>query len=99
MAKKSAIERNNKRIKTAEKFAKKRADIKEKMRKATGEERMLLQNDLNKMPRNACPIRVRNRCELTGRPRGYYRKFHMSRNMLRHYAMFGEIPGVVKSSW
>ena len=99
MAKKSSIARNNKRIRTVEKFAEKRAALKEKMRTAEGAERMMLQNELNKMPRNACAARVRNRCALTGRPRGYYRKFKMSRNMLRHFAMFGEIPGVVKSSW
>lgn len=99
MAKKSSIEKNNKRIKMVAKYMERRLELKEKMRIATAEERMALQMELSALPVNSVPCRVRNRCALTGRPRGFYRKFKLSRNMLRHYAMFGEIPGIVKSSW
>ena len=99
MAKKSAINKNNKRIHLVSKYAKRRDDIKEKMRHASPEARMALQMELSSLPVNSVPCRVRNRCALTGRPRGVYSKFKLSRNMLRHYAMFGEIPGIVKSSW
>lgn len=99
MAKKSAIAKNKKRIKLVDKYAERRQIIKEKMRHASPEDRMALQMELSALPVNSAPCRVRNRCALTGRPRGVYRKFKLSRNMLRYYAMFGEIPGVVKSSW
>jgi small subunit ribosomal protein S14 len=99
MAKKSAIARNEKRKKLAAKFAVKRVRIKTDMKGASLEKRMQLQMELNKLPNNAAPCRVRNRCEITGRTRGFYRKFRMSRNMLRQFAMFGQIPGITKSSW
>ena len=99
MAKKSAIARNKKRIKLADKYSKKREALKLQMRSATGEERMRLQQLLSAMPKNSNPTRVRNRCALTGRPRGVYRKFNLSRNMLRELAMQGLIPGIVMSSW
>ena len=99
MAKKSSVEKNNRRAQLVERFAKKRTALKEKIRLSEGEDRMRLQRELASFPVNSSPCRVRNRCELTGRSRGYYRKFGLSRNMLRHYAMMGQIPGVVKSSW
>lgn len=99
MAKKSIIERNEKRKKLVAKNFKKRQAIKAAMVNAGPEERMQLQLALNNLPVNSAPCRVRNRCELTGRPRGVYRKFRLSRNMLRLLAMFGQVPGVTKSSW
>ncbi len=101
MAKKSAIERNNKRIRMAARYADKRARLKELARNKDLpiEERIAAQIKLSEMPRNSATIRIRNRCELTGRPRGYYRKFKMSRIALRELANFGQIPGVTKSSW
>jgi len=99
MAKRSVIERNKKRIDLVKKFESRRRELKEAIRKAQGEEKMLLQMKLASFPINSAPNRVRNRCELTGRPRGVYRKFRLARNMIRMYAMLGQIPGVVKSSW
>ncbi len=99
MAKRSVIERNKKRIMIVEKYSEKRIELKKKIREAEGEERMILQMKLAQMPINSAPNRVRNRCELTGRPRGVYRKFRLARNMIRHFAMLGQIPGIVKSSW
>lgn len=99
MAKRSVIERNKKRIVLVEKYNEKRIELKEKIRKSEGEDRMILQMKLAQMPINSAPNRVRNRCELTGRPRGVYRKFRLARNMIRHFAMLGQIPGIVKSSW
>lgn len=101
MAKKSAIERNNKRIRMAARLGAKRARLKAVARNQDLpiEERIAAQIKLSEMPRNSAPTRVRNRCEITGRPRGYYRKFKMSRVALRELANFGLIPGVTKSSW
>ncbi len=101
MAKKSAIERNNKRIRLAARFEAKRARLKAIARNQDLpiEERIAAQIKLSEMPRNSAPTRVRNRCELTGRPRGYYRKFRMSRIALRELANEGQVPGVTKSSW
>ncbi len=99
MAKRSVVERNKKRIDLVKKFESRRRELKESIRKAEGEEKMLLQMRLSQMPINSAPNRVRNRCELTGRPRGVYRKFRLGRNMIRLYAMSGQIPGIVKSSW
>jgi small subunit ribosomal protein S14 len=101
MAKTSAIERNKHRTKLAKRFASRRLALKE----ITGdrtlpiEERFSAQLRLSKLPRNSSKVRIRNRCELTGRPRGYYRKFRLSRIALRDLASAGQIPGVVKSSW
>ncbi len=101
MAKISAVERNKKRQRMVERFSAKRAALKEiiKNRDLPPEERFAAQLKLAQLPRNASPVRVRNRCELTGRPRAYYRKFRLSRIALRELASQGQIPGVVKSSW
>ncbi len=100
MSKKSIRARNEKRKKIVSKYAGKRLELKKAIRRASSyEEMMSFQHQLQALPRNASPTRVRNRCSLTGRPRGYYGKFGLSRNMLRIYAMFGDIPGLVKASW
>jgi len=101
MAKKSAVERNLKRIKLAKKYSAKRARLKEiaKDSSLSLEERFNARLKLAEMPRNAAPVRQGLRCELTGRPRGNYRKFKLSRIALRELASSGQIPGMVKSSW
>ncbi len=101
MAKKSAIEKNKRRMRLAQKYAARRARLKaiSEDRSLPEEERFLARLKLAELPRNASPTRVRNRCELTGRPRGYYRKFRLSRIALRELASFGRLPGVTKSSW
>ena len=101
MAKKSAVERNRKRQRLAARDADKRKALKETAndRDLPMEERFSARLRLAKLPRNGSAVRVRNRCELSGRPRGYYRKFRISRIALRELAAFGLIPGMVKSSW
>lgn len=101
MAKTSVIEREKKRAATVKKYAAKRAQLKAVIRDMTvsQEERWLAQQKLQALPRDASPVRQRTRCRITGRPRGVYRKFGLARSMLRIYAMKGEIPGLVKSSW
>lgn len=101
MAKKSSIEKNERRRRMAAKFAPKRKALRETIRDTTlpPEERFAAQLKLSKLPRNSSPVRVRNRCGLTGRPRGYYRKFNLSRIALRELASGGQLPGAVKSSW
>ena len=101
MAKKSAIEKNNSRKKLVAKYATKRAELKAMARdeNASPEDRFMAQLKLAELPRNSAQTRVRNRCEVTGRPRGYYRKFKMSRIAFRDLASDGKLPGVVKSSW
>lgn len=101
MAKKSSIEKNKLRQKLVAKFAAKRAALKQKANDSTlpQEERFAARLKLAELPRNSAKIRVRNRCEITGRPRGFYRKFRMSRIALRELASAGYVPGVVKSSW
>ena len=99
MAKKSVIARNEKRRKQVEKFEKKRAELKKLSHSLDDEVRMEALAALQQLPRNASPVRVRNRCAITGRPRGYYRRFGISRNMLRVFSMLGDIPGLRKSSW
>ena len=101
MAKRSAIERNKKRRKLVMKNAARRAAMKEvaRNRELAPEERFAAYLKLAKLPRNSSPVRIRNRCELTGRPRGYYRKLRISRIGLRELASAGYIPGMVKSSW
>jgi small subunit ribosomal protein S14 len=89
MAKKSVIARNNKRVKLVEKYAKKREEL-----KAAGDF-----EGLQKIPRNASPVRLKNRCSITGRPRGYMRDFGLSRIKFRELANEGRIPGIKKSSW
>ncbi|MGD8326827.1 MAG: 30S ribosomal protein S14 [Sphingomonadales bacterium] len=101
MAKKSAIEKNNRRRKLASKFAGKRERLKAIANdmSVAEDERLIARLKLAELPRNSNPHRVRNRCEVSGRPRAYYRKFRMSRIALRELASAGRIPGVVKSSW
>jgi small subunit ribosomal protein S14 len=101
MAKTSSIEKNNRRRKMAKSFGAKRAKLKAVIqnRSAPIEERFAAQLKLSQMPRNSAPTRIRNRCEITGRPRGNYRKLKMSRIAVRELANRGLIPGMVKSSW
>ena len=101
MSKTSSVYRNLKRVKLAEKYANRRLKLKEVVmdKSASPEERFQATLKLAAMPRNSAKIRVRNRCKLTGRSRSYYRKFGLSRVELRDLASFGEIPGLVKSSW
>jgi len=101
MAKISKIVKNEKRKKLAKKYKTKRAELREKAKdpNLSEEERMGAQIGLQKLPRNSAEVRVRNRCELTGRPRGHYRAFGLCRNMFRDLALKGMIPGVTKSSW
>jgi small subunit ribosomal protein S14 len=101
MAKVSSIEKNKRRQKMAEQQAPKRARLKAlaKDKGKTPEERFAARLKLAEMPRNGAKVRVRNRCEITGRPRGNYRKLKMCRNQLRELASQGRIPGMVKSSW
>ena len=101
MAKTSSIQRNLKRIKLSNKFLKKREKLKKiiKDRKLPLEERFNAQLKLAKLPRNSARIRIRNRCEITGRPHGVYRKLRISRIALRDLASKGKIPGMTKSSW
>ncbi len=100
MAKRSMIERDVKRKKIVEKYATKRAALKEEFVNATSQqEKLEIHRKIQQLPRNSAPSRVRNRCWLTGRPRGYYRDFGLCRNALRDMAHRGLLPGVVKSSW
>lgn len=101
MAKKSMLQRERKREKLVARYAKKRAELKAIIRNinSSDEERSLAQARLNAMPRDASPSRLRNRCSITGRPHGVYRKFGLGRNKLREAAMNGEIPGLTKASW
>lgn len=100
MAKTSKVEKNNQRKKVVARYAERRAALKETIRTAaTLEERVRAQTALAKLPRDSNPNRVTNRCGLTGRPRGYLRRFGLSRIAFREKALAGEIPGVVKSSW
>ncbi len=101
MAKKSMIMRELKREKLVAKYSKKRAELKATIRNinSSDDERTAAQAKLNAMPRDASPSRQRNRCAITGRPHGVYRKFGLGRNKLRESAMRGEIPGLTKASW
>ena len=101
MAKTSSIQRNLKRIKLAERFMKKRKALKDiiKNKKLPLTERFEAQLKLSKIPRNSARTRIRNRCEITGRPHGVYRKLRISRIALRQLASSGKIPGMTKSSW
>ena len=101
MAKLSLKQREDKREKLVAKFAKKHAELKAVANdaKKSDEERYLARLELQKLPRNANPTRLRNRCELTGRPRGTFRKFGLGRSKIRELAFKGDIPGVVKASW
>ena len=101
MAKLSVKNRDQKRRKTVEKFKARRAALLEVIQnaKTPDEEREAAREKLQKLPRDASPTRLRNRCALTGRPRGVYRKFGLGRSKLRDLAMRGEVPGVIKASW
>jgi small subunit ribosomal protein S14 len=101
MAKTSAINRNNKRRKMVAQFAERRAALKNTANdeSASMEERFQARLKLAELPRNSAKVRIRNRCEITGRPRGYYRKLKVSRIALRELGSAGMIPGLVKSSW
>lgn len=101
MAKTSLIERNNKRKRMAERYATKRSELKAQAKDPdiSPEERFEARLKLAQLPRNSSPVRIRLRCGLTGRPRGNYRKFELSRIALRDLASNGQIPGMVKSSW
>ena len=101
MAKLSSINKNNRRIKLSDKYYKKRQSLKKIVmnKKLSLEERFKAQQKLSKLPRNSAKIRVRNRCQITGRPHGVYRKLKISRIALRQLGLEGKIPGMVKSSW
>ena len=101
MAKTALINRDQKRRITVKKFAAKRAELFAIINnvKASDEDRTQARDKLGRLPRNSSPVRLRNRCALTGRPRGVFRKFGLGRNKLRDIAMRGEIPGVTKASW
>jgi small subunit ribosomal protein S14 len=101
MAKLSMVNRELRRQRTVAKFASKRAELKEKLRdpNVAADEKETLRRQFQAMPRDASPCRGRNRCRLSGRPRGYYRKFGLARNKLREAAMRGDVPGLVKASW
>lgn len=101
MAKMSLINRDLKRRETVEKFAAKRAELKAAIANVSlsDEERAAARQKLQALPRDSSPVRLRNRCALTGRPRGTFRKFGLGRIKVREFAMRGEIPGIVKASW
>ena len=101
MAKMSAINKNNRRIKLSDKYYKKRKLLKKIImdKKVSLEERFKAQQKLSKLPRNSSKVRVMNRCQITGRPHGVYRKLKISRIALRQLGLEGKIPGMVKSSW
>ena len=101
MAKVSMIARENKRIKMVQKFAKKRDELKKVISdmNVSDEERYEARLKLQKLPRDASPVRLQRRCQITGRPHAVYRRFGLSRNKLRELAMNGDVPGLVKSSW
>ena len=101
MAKMSAINKNNRRIKLSDKYFKKRLKLKKIImdKKLPLEERFKAQQKLSKLPRNSSKVRVMNRCQITGRPHGVYRKLKISRIALRQLGLEGKIPGMVKSSW
>ena len=101
MAKKSAVQKNLKRIKMANRFEKKRNELKKIImnKKLELAERFAAQLKLDKLPKNSSRVRIRNRCGISGRPHGYYRKLKISRIALRDMASAGKIPGIIKSSW
>jgi small subunit ribosomal protein S14 len=101
MAKTALVNRERKRRATVKKFAARRSELLAIINnsKASDEERMEAREKFQRLPRNSSPVRLRNRCSLTGRPRGVFRKFGLGRGKLREIAMRGEIPGVIKASW
>ena len=101
MAKKSMVARQKKRLRTVRRYAAKREKLRKIIRDplSSNEQKLAAQLGLQALPRNASPVRLRNRCAISGRPNGYYRKFGLGRNKLREAAMRGEIPGLSKASW
>jgi small subunit ribosomal protein S14 len=100
MAKKGMVEREKKRARLVAKYAQKRADLKEQFSAATSQsEKLEIHRKIQQLPRNSAKVRMRNRCWATGRPRGVYRDFGLSRHCIREMAHAGLLPGVVKSSW
>lgn len=101
MAKTSMVNREVKRRRTVQRYAAKRAELKRKLRDTTlgAEEKETARRQFQSLPRDASPTRLHNRCRLSGRPHGYYRKFGLARNKLREAAMQGDVPGLVKASW
>jgi small subunit ribosomal protein S14 len=101
MAKKSMLARQQKREQLVKRFAGRRADLRKIIRNplASDEQKQAAQASLQAMPRDASPVRLRNRCAITGRPHGFYRKFGLARNKLREGTMRGEMPGLSKASW
>ena len=101
MARKSVVNRQLKRESIVIKYSEKRKSLRLIINSSSSsiEEKIAAQESLQKLPRDASPVRLRNRCSLTGRPRGVYKKFGLSRGKLREFAMNGEIPGVTKASW
>ncbi|MQY52505.1 30S ribosomal protein S14 [Rhodocyclus tenuis] len=101
MAKLALINRDLKRRKMVEKYAKKRAELTAIIndQSRSEEERFAARLEIQAFPRDASPVRLRNRCQLTGRPRGVYRKFGLGRSKLREFVMLGQVPGVTKASW
>jgi len=100
MAKKSMIEREKKRSKLVEKYVQKRKRLKLQLKKTSQfQEILVIQESLQKLPKNSSPSRLHNRCMITGRPKGYFRHFGLSRHVLREMAHQGLLPGVTKSSW
>jgi small subunit ribosomal protein S14 len=101
MAKLSQVLRDKRREQLIEKHAAKRAELRKKLndRNVSIEEKMEIQKQFAKLPRNSCPTRLNRRCQISGRSRGYYRKFRISRIALRDLALRGQLPGVRKSSW
>lgn len=101
MAKSCMINREVKRLRLVKKYAVKRSELKAMIKSAaiSEDERSAVRDKLNKLPKDASPVRIRNRCSITGRPHGFYRKFGLGRNKLREVAMRGDAPGLVKASW
>jgi len=101
MAKRSMLEKQKRRVKTVQRYAAKRAEYKRILQdpRSSDEQKQAAQLSLQAMPRDASPVRLRNRCSITGRANGYYRKFGLARNKLREATMRGEIPGLSKASW
>jgi small subunit ribosomal protein S14 len=101
MAKKSSLEKQKRRLKTVQRFAAKRAEFKRILQdpRSSDEQKQAARLSLQSMPRDASPVRLRNRCAITGRSRGFYRKFGLGRSKLREATMSGEIPGLSKASW
>ena len=101
MARKSVLIRNENRRKLIDRYAARRTELRKILKdaNASNEDKMKAQEDMQKLPRDSCAVRYRNRCKITGRPRGVYRRFGISRSVLRELVLNGDVPGVTKSSW